>query len=218
MNTPSVKQKLGNTDKHFKGQLETEFVELFFRKHWIVLLKDIIGFILFLGVLGFVGYHFKSIYNFFSQDSFLISFIAFFLICIFTVYIHRFFLKFIRYFLDIVIFTNYRIVILDKSLYVRNTKEAIDLTQIQDIEKDQVGVFPNLLRYGTLVIILSASSAIKKLQFVPNADFHFRKLNRMKREYNKEKFKYERTERRDLDEKQNTETIKTDKETTTVIP
>ena len=198
MKAEKVSQKSGNTDKHFKGQLETEVVECFFRKHWIVILKDVAGFFIFLCVMGFVAYNYKAVYDFFAQDSFIISILSFFLIALFTVYLHRFFLRFFRYFLDIVIFTNYRIVVLDKSLYLRNTKEAIDLTQIQDIEKEQVGVIPNLLRYGTLIIVLSASSAIKKLPFVPNADFHFRKINKMKREYIKEKFKYDRDERVDL--------------------
>jgi len=187
-----VKEKLGNTDKHFKGQLETETVECFFRRHWIVLVKDLLGFVVLLGVLIFTAFHYKTIYSFFSQDSLLITIMAFVVVGVFTVYIHKFFLRFIRYFLDIVIFTNYRIVILDKSLFLRNTKEAIDLQQIQDIEKEQVGVLQNLFKYGTLIIILSASSAVKKLSFVPNADFHFRKINKMKREYIKEKYQSER--------------------------
>ena len=198
MKEKTEKIKSGNTDKHFKGQLETEVVECFFRKHWIVIIKDFAGFTLFIFSMLFVAYNYRTVYNFFHQDSLMISILSLFLILIFTVYLHKFFLRFFRYFLDIVIFTNYRIVILDKSLYLRNTKEAIDLSQIQDIEKEQVGVVPNLLRYGTLVIVLSASSSIKKIPFVPNADFHFRKINKMKREIIKEKMTYDRNEREPL--------------------
>lgn len=193
-----MKQKSGNTDRHFKGQLETERVECFFRKHWIVLTKDLLGFIMFLGVLAFTAFHFSSIYNFFSQDSLVITVLAFIIIGVFTVYIHKFFLRFIRYFLDIVILTNYRIVILDKSLFLHNTKEALDLNQIQNIEKEQVGILQNMLKYGNIMIILAASSAVKKIYFVPNADFHFRKINKLKRAYIKEKYKTERTERQNL--------------------
>lgn len=203
MTEKPVKIKIGNTDRHFKGQLETEVVECFFRKHWIVIVKNIIGFFLFLCVMAFTAYNFRSVYNFFHQDSLMISILALIIAALFTVYMHKFFLGFFRYFLDIVIFTNYRIVILDKSLYLRNTKEAIDLGQIQDIEKEQVGIIPNLLRYGTLVIALSASSAVKKLYFVPNADFHFRKINKMKREFVKEKVNYERNVRPESIKKQN---------------
>lgn len=183
-----------NADRNFKGQLEFEEVQCFYRKHWIVLLKDFFGFILFLIILGITAHNFKSIHDFFLQDSFFIAFLAFSLVGLFTLYIHKFFLRMIRYFLDIVIITNYRIVILDKSLYLRDSKDAIDLHKIQDIEKLQDGILRKICKFGNLVIILSATSNTKTLKFTPNPDYHFRKINELKREYiqNRLKKQYQR--------------------------
>jgi hypothetical protein len=179
--------KIDNTNRNFKGQLETEEVLCFCRKHWIVLFKDFLGMILFIVVMGLIAFNFQRIYKFFSQDSFFIKFFALSLIILFTIYIHRFFLRMIHYFLDIVIITNYRIVILDKSLYLRDSKDAIDLPKIQDIEKNQSGILRKIFNFGQLIITLSSTSTTKVLRFIPNPDYHFRKINKCKREYIKER-------------------------------
>jgi len=172
-----------NTNKHFKGQLPTEEVEAFCRKHWSVLIKDILGFFIFLGILGLTITQLKSVSKYFSQASTVRAALALAIIGIFTIYIHKFFLRMIKYFLHIVIITNYRIVILDKSLYLENAQDAIDISKIQDIHKVQNGVFDNLLGVGKLVITLSSSSSIKTITAMPNPDYHFRKINKIKRNY-----------------------------------
>lgn len=175
------------SNRHFKGQVESEVVQCFYRKHWIVLLKDIVEFIIFIGALTFVITQFKGIYIFFSQDSFLINFLAFSMISLFTLFIHRFFLKFIKYYLDIVVITNYRIVNIDKSLYLRNSKDAIDLPKIQDMKKSQYGIIQRIFNFGELIITLSSTTSTKILRFVPNPEYHFRKINKLKRKYIKER-------------------------------
>lgn len=184
--------KKDNADRHFKGQLDTEEVQCFCRKHWIVLLKDFLGFFIFFILLGVTAYHFKGIYDFFLQDTFFTAFLAFSLVGIFTLYIHKFFLRMIRYFLDIVIITNYRIVVLDKSLYLRDSKDAIDLAKIQDIQKSQDGILRKICRFGDLVITLSSTSTTKTLKFIPNPDYHFRKINEVKRTYIQDRLKARR--------------------------
>ncbi len=179
--------EFGNKNKHFKGQLDTEIIECFYRKHWIVLFKITLEFIFFITILGFIGVHFKGIHDFFSEDSFFITFLAFSIIVLFTIFIHKFFLEVIRYYLDITVFTNYRIVDVDKSIYLRNSKDAIDLSKIQDIQKSQYGIIKKLFGFGELVITLSSSSSIKTLKFVPNPDYHFRKINRLKRKIEERK-------------------------------
>jgi hypothetical protein len=172
-----------NTNRHFKGQLRTEEIQCFCRKHWIILIQDLIGFLLFICFIVFLAIYFKGIYKFFAQDSFFSSLLAFSIVTFITLYIHRFFLRFIRYFLDIIIITNYRLVILEKSLYLQDSKDAIDLAKIQDIRKEQHGIIRNVLRFGKLVITLSATSTTKVLPLVPNPDYHFRKINTLKRDY-----------------------------------
>jgi hypothetical protein len=174
---------IDNTNKHFKGQLPTEEVEAFCRKHWSVLMKDIVGFFLFLGILALTVSQLKGVYKYFVQESTLRALLALSIVGIFTIYIHKFFIKIISYFLHIIIITNYRIIILDKSLYLENAQDAIDIAKIQDIHKVQSGVFDNLLGVGKLVITLSSSSSIKIITAMPNPDYHFRKINKIKRSY-----------------------------------
>ncbi len=176
-----------NKDRHFKGQLDTEVVQCFYRKHWLVLMKDTLGFILFITIFTFVVMHFKGIYTFFSQDSFFITFLAFSIVGLFTIFIHKFFLRLVRYYLDIAIITNYRIVNIDKSLYLRDSKDAVDLPKIQDIQTSQHGIMKKIFNFGQLVITLSSTSTTKTLDFVPNPSYHFRKINTLKREYIKER-------------------------------
>lgn len=167
--------------------MATEKVQCFCRKHWVILLKDLIGFVIFIGLIIITAVYFKGIFNFFSQDSFLSTLLAFTLFSVFTVYVHRFFLRMIRYFLEIMIITNYRIVLLEKSLYLKDSKDAVDLPKIQDIRKEQHGIIRSILRFGTLVITLSSTSTTKVIPFIPNPDYHFRKINSLKREYIKER-------------------------------
>lgn len=185
--------EIDHTDRHFKGQHKTEVVSCFCRKHWIVLVKDFLGFIIFLTLLTLTVIYSKGIYNFFSQDSLFINVMALFVSGVFTFFLHKFFLKMIRYFLEIVIITNYRIVVLNKSLYLQDSKDAMDLAKIQDIKKRQDGILRNLLRFGELEITLSSTSENKILKFIPNPDYHFRKINTLKREYIKERIQNNRT-------------------------
>ncbi len=182
-----MNSETNNTNRHFKGQSSNEVVESFCRKHWIVIAKDLIGFFIFLGVITVTGMYFKNIYDFFVRDSVIVNLIAFGLAGLFTFYIHRFFLRMINYFLEIVIITNYRIVVLKKSLYLKDSKDATDLPKIQDIRKHQDGILRNILRFGDLEITLSSSSTTKILKNMPNPDYHFRKINRVKRNYIKER-------------------------------
>lgn len=181
--------KQDNTNRHFKGQLDSEEVQCFYRKHWIVLSKDFIGFFAFLTVASITVFHFNKLHDFFAQDLAFMTLLAFALVGVFTIYIHKFFLRIIRYFLDIVIITNYRIVALDKSLYLRDSKDAIDLPKIQDVQKEQDGLFKKIFKFGELTLTLSSTATTKTLKFTPNPDYHFRKINRLKREYIRERLR-----------------------------
>lgn len=178
-----------NTDKHFKGQLDNEIVECFFRKHWIVLIGNIVIFFVFIGIIIFISFHFEGIYEFFSRESLFVEIMAVLTIGLFTAYIHKFFLGMIRYYLDIVVITNYRIVQIDKSLYLRDEKDAIDLPKIQDIQKSQYGIIKKILNFGELVITLSSTATTKTISLIPNPEYYFKKINQLKREYIKERTK-----------------------------
>ena len=97
-----------------------------------------------------------------------------------TLYIHRFFIKLINYFVNIGIITDIRIIDHDKTIFFRDTMDSIDMSQIQNIEQVKEGIIPSLFRYGDIKVFMTASAATKTFHFVPNAKFHFRCMNRQK--------------------------------------
>lgn len=173
-----------NKDKYFKGQYVDEEVVTFFREHWIKLLPELIIFGAVVTVLTAFIFNFERIAD--ASPSILVSRIILFLTVIaFGYFIHRFFWKIISYFLNTVILTNFRIVEVSKILFVifvHDSQQTFDMKEIQDIQKKQDGFWKNILRFGTLIIMMS-SSDIKTIKYVPNPDYHFRLVNRIKRTY-----------------------------------
>lgn len=176
----------GNKDLHFKGQHTNEELECFYRHHWIVLLPPVLLYIVFIALFSlFLIFMHKQ--NAIQKDGvlFYTLFLSGFLFA--TYYVHRFFIHICNFFLNTVIITNYRVVELNKTLILHDTREVIDIAKIQDVTKNQDGLVRNILNYGQLIITLSAVSTTKVLHFVPNPDFHFRAINRKKREYIQQK-------------------------------
>lgn len=167
------------TDREFQGQQVNEKVLCFFRKHWVVL---VIPIIIFPVVFVFFPYVFYLLSDYVrtsivAQVGFLI------LLFIFFYCLHLFFHRLLNYFLDISIITNYRVIDLKKRLFFQDDKSIIDLHEIQDVQKHQEGILRNILGYGNLIVIVPTMIRPMILQFVPNPDYHFRKVNQAKREY-----------------------------------
>jgi hypothetical protein len=170
---------MNNHDKYFKGQHENEEFICFFRPHWIVLLKEFLYFIIFVIVatLSIININLlKTIIQ--NNAEFQAFFIMGFLLG--TIFIHRFFLKLLNHFVDIGIITDMRIIDHKKTLFLRDTMDAIDMLNVQDIEQRGEGLLPNFLGYGDINIYLAASASVKVFHYVPNAKFHFRCISRQK--------------------------------------
>lgn len=168
-----------NKDRYFKGQQSNEVLICFFRHHWISLLREFVYFIIFLLIIATVLMKTseiqKIIHN--SRELRLLFLIGFLMG---TVYIHRFFMKMFNHYLTVCIITDRRIVDHQKTLFFTDTMDAIDMAQIQNIERICEGLLPNLLRYGDIKIYLSSSAAFRTLACVPNDKFHFRCITRQK--------------------------------------
>lgn len=80
------------------------------------------------------------------------------------------------------IVTDSRIIDLDKTLIVRDARDAIDLSQIQDTIMKQNGLLHTILNYGDITVTLSAINVEKRFKSLPNPDYYFRKINKTKRE------------------------------------
>lgn len=179
-------KNLDNRDKYFKGQHINEELECFYRHHWIVLVPPVLLYIVFIVLFGLFLILMRE-QNAIQKDGVLFYAVILSGFLFATYYVHRFFVHMYNFFLNIVIITNYRIVDLDKTLILHDTREVIDIAKIQDVTKKQDGLVRNILNYGQLIITLSSVSSTKTLHFVPNPDFHFRVINRKKREYIQQK-------------------------------
>lgn len=174
---------MDNTDKHFKGQLQDEVVLCTFRKHWIVLIPYIFAFAI--GGLLFLFFLFsESSMGFPSLRSQLYFQVIFLASSTFiTYYFHRFFLRFLNYYLQIVIITNFRIVDLDQTLFLRDHKNTFNLDMIQDVKKFREGLLQTLCNYGELEFSLPAVNILKKIPHVPAPNHYFRIINKARQDY-----------------------------------
>ncbi len=163
---------------HFRGQMYNEEIIEFFRRHWLVILPQLIPFTLYItGLIVFAFYisrfRLPSLVEPFFQFLVLLGVIGT------ALFIHRFFLKMIEYFLKIVIITNYRLVDVNKTLFIHDDKHSIVMKRMQDIQKQQKGIIKSLLKVGELIIIISFADP-RPIRNVPHPDYHFRLLNQIR--------------------------------------
>lgn len=178
--------EIDNTNKNFKGQQKNEVVLAFCRKHWVVLLPHIIG------LIG--GSALIVLFLLYADTAFLKPFIsqiayriATGIIIIGATYVfHVCFIRFLNYYLQVLIVTNFRIVVIDQTLYFSRNRDSVDLNQMQDVVAQRSGIIKTILNYGEIIITLSASHATKTLTFVPNPEYYFRKINKTKRAHTSE--------------------------------
>lgn len=170
---------MNNQDKYFKGQQMYEEFICFFRHHWITLIREFVYFAIFTAVIIFIISYINVLISVAQKTPELqVFFVMGFLLG--TIYIHRFFIRLFNHFVNIGIITDMRIIDHKKTLFFKDTTDAIDMTNIQNIEQKGEGLLPNLLGYGDINIYLSASSTVKVFRGVPNAKFHFRCISRQK--------------------------------------
>lgn len=165
--------------KNFKGQFEDEVVLCYFRKHWIKIIRRV----LLIPILIIVIFSGFSFFNVLSQNGLLVHVLVLLGFGLLTYLIHKQFLAIFHYYLNTVMITNYRVVEVDKSLYFVNTKNSVDLHNIQDVQKNQVGLLQSLFNYGSLIIVLSGASESVHLDLVPRPEYQFKKINQVKSAY-----------------------------------
>ena len=174
---------IDNTNRNFKGQQKNEFVLCFCRKHWIVLIPHMIGFLCLVILPSFFLLFISSQTLTALMSSLAYRIIAGIALVGMTFYAHRFFLRIFNFYLQILIVTNFRVIQLDQTLFFNRNRDSIDIPEIQDMVIQQSGIFKTILNYGELIITLSSAHASKTLTCVPNPEYFFRKINKTKREY-----------------------------------
>lgn len=172
-----VLPQIDNTNRNFKGQQKNEVVYCFCRRHWMVLIPNLVLFACAAGLTGAFFIYRGAIGPVFFKFGLPIIVLGF------TYALHYFFLRILVYYLQILIITNFRVIQLDQTVYFSRARDSLDIAEIQNIEIHQKGVMKTLLGYGELVITLSSAHATKVFRYVPNPEYHFRKINKTKREY-----------------------------------
>jgi len=176
-----TQDSVNNKDLHFKGQYANEHVVAFFRLHWITLLPDLVfNFFLVVVLAVIFGTFFSPIIAFFGTP--VGQTVLVLTVFLMSFFIHNFYTKLINYFLNTVIITNIRIVENQKVVFIKDLQISIDMKMIQDIQKEQNGILKNILNFGELIIMMSSSDT-RIFKCVPNPNFHFRLINRIKLEY-----------------------------------
>jgi hypothetical protein len=172
---------MSNYNLHFRGQMEDEEVMAFSRKHWAVLIPNVIPLvILFAGI--FLLILTLNQFTLPRSTELLFQLLIFVAITGGGYVIHRFFLQMINFFSTVIIVTNLRVVEITKTLFVKDIKESIDIKKIQDVDFKLEGLIKNILKFGDLNITLG-NSEVKTVTQLPNPDFHFRLINRLKNEF-----------------------------------
>ncbi len=164
-------------DKHFKGQQNNEQLICFFRQHWLSVMPRLFTMIIFLLIAVFFLFSVPPSHEIGTELIPTLYGIGFLVFSIFgTIYLHLFFLSLISHYTNVTMLSSNRLVMVNKTVYLRNTHESIDLRLIEDVSKTQQGLIKNILNYGEVIITLSDLS--KVIRFVPNPDFHFRTINK----------------------------------------
>lgn len=90
-----------------------------------------------------------------------------------ALFIHALCFRLYNYFLKVILVTNFRVIDVRHSVFLKREREAIPLLNIQDLRYQQNGIFQRVFQYGTLMI-LGASTDLKYVfRYVPRVNkFH----------------------------------------------
>ena len=162
--------------QHFKGQLDGEVVICVFRKHWIAVLPTLFSMPGIFVVLFLIFMNLPLLVN----QGHWMAYLMVFALGALHALIHRQFLTIFHYYLNTVILTDRRVVLIDKSVFFKDSKTSIDLVNVQDIQKHQDGIFQNALNYGSLHFMLSGSGSPSVIDLVPRPEYQYKKIHQVK--------------------------------------
>jgi len=164
------------------GILKYETIQFFFRKHWTRFLKPLVSG-LTIGLLALFSLLVIGTIITVFRITILYATFAFLAMIVSILFINIFFLQLINFFFNVIIVTNHRILVVHKTVFLKNDNDAIDLTKVQDFGVVAHGILRNYLNYGALIITLSTSTPPIIIHSVPNPHYYLEQMNRVKREY-----------------------------------
>lgn len=152
-----------NSEKTFPGQQPGEEVELMTVFHWM----SLVPFFLQLSLLAilFVVLYLSEFFNSLSpvvQMSITTLGAA--------LLVHLVCFRLYNYFLKVILITNFRVIDIRHSVFLKREREAIPMFNIQDFRYQQNGILPRLFNYGTLVILGSSTDVKYVFHYLPKVN------------------------------------------------
>lgn len=149
----------------FPGQQEGEEVEYLGTQHWVKLLPFL--FLFTVAVLMVILFNTTFFVFFVTENPFLIFAVN--SICA-VVLLHIFALQLFNFFMNVLIITNYRIIDVRYSVYLKRERDTIHLQNVQDIHYRQSGIWQRVFDYGTLDIYGSSVDVEYCIRNVPDVE------------------------------------------------
>lgn len=147
----------------FPGHQPGEQVELITVFHWMSLVPYFLGMgILFSITALFISSQFYS--DFFQTPQIYTATISI------AILLHAVCFRFYNYFLKVIIVTNFRVIDVRHSVFLKREREAIPMSNIQDFRYQQKGVFQRIFNYGTLMILGSSTDLKYVFRYVPKVN------------------------------------------------
>lgn len=84
--------------------------------------------------------------------------------------IHLFCFRMYNYFLKVMLITNYRLIDIEHSVFLRREREVISMSNIQDFRYCQNGLLPRIFKYGDLIVLGSSSDVKYTFHYVPKVN------------------------------------------------
>lgn len=171
--------------REFKGQLTEEKLICVFRNHWVSVVPSMTLSIVLVVLLATLGIFTPVILDVpVNEDAELFAaLLVAILVAVISFFLHRVFLSIFHYFLQFTILTNLRLITLDKSIFMHDRKDSVELDQIQDVQKLQEGFIPNMLDYGSISLTVIGAPESRRLDYVPKPDYYFKQLSKAKSEF-----------------------------------
>lgn len=171
-----------NTDLDFNGRLKYEQFEFFFRHHWVSFFRCFARSLLIILISSLVIVPAWILMNRMGANQ-VSGIMAIIMMAGIFLIMNMLCISLINHFFTMIIMTDCRMIIVHKTLYLRNDHDTIDLQKIQDIGVEARGLLHNYLQYGRLVITLSSGHTPIVIEYTPRPHEILERTNRIKRMY-----------------------------------
>lgn len=152
-----------NRKRLFPGAQEGEEVIYMGVSHWTSLIPFFVKMALFSTVLVLLNvFDVFGIYS--STSGFFINSISVALLFHFLCF------RLYNYFLKVMMITNYRLIDIRHTVFLRREREVIPMTNIQDLRFQQNGIFARMFKYGELIVLGSSSDVKYSFHRVPQVN------------------------------------------------